>query len=245
MPAHRRLDRLVQVAKRHRAGHDQPAPDRRLGAAQRHLQSDDVLAGFGLGCAGHDLPSLSASDIGEDVSTALLCGMPLPGPTAHQPNWLRARLTHGWPVHRASLRKQRHRRGTEVGHIRLCCADRHRLEPSRSFSVLFADACWISACRKAVRSPAWMHSNTNSRPDRGHVGQWRLQQAEPMRGAWAALIDPSSRRTSRGGHHGQHIQHRLRPDERDHRVRLGCHGRNGRTHRLQKGRGDRRLQPPG
>src|SRR4051794_3098390 len=78
MPAHRRLDRLVQVAKRHRAGHDQPAPDRRLGAAQRHLQSDDVLAGFGLGCAGHDLPILSASDIGEDVSTALLCGMPLP-----------------------------------------------------------------------------------------------------------------------------------------------------------------------
>jgi hypothetical protein len=47
-------------------------------AAFRVMTSDDVLAGFGLGCAGHDLPILSASDIGEDVSTALLCGMPLP-----------------------------------------------------------------------------------------------------------------------------------------------------------------------
>jgi len=70
MPAHRRLDRPVQVAERRRAGHDQPTPDRRLGAAQRHLQSDDVHAGAGLRRVGlgHDLRILSASDIGDDAS---------------------------------------------------------------------------------------------------------------------------------------------------------------------------------
>src|ERR1700746_1254252 len=41
LPAHRGLDRLMQVS--HRAGHEQPAPDRRSRAAQRDLQADDAL----------------------------------------------------------------------------------------------------------------------------------------------------------------------------------------------------------
>ena len=72
IPAHRRLDRLVQVAERHRAGHQQAAPDRRLGAAQRHLQTDDGLAGVALlrGGLGHDLAS-SASDSATPISGLL------------------------------------------------------------------------------------------------------------------------------------------------------------------------------
>src|SRR6201995_725336 len=43
LPTHRCLDRLMQRAERHRAGHEEPAPDRRLRSPQRHLQADYAL----------------------------------------------------------------------------------------------------------------------------------------------------------------------------------------------------------
>src|ERR1700744_2956469 len=55
LPAHRGLDRLMQVSQRHRAGHEQPAPDWRSRAAQRDLQADDalVVTSLWLGGLGH------------------------------------------------------------------------------------------------------------------------------------------------------------------------------------------------
>src|ERR1035437_4075033 len=64
------------------------APDRRLHAAQRHLQTDDVLACAGLRRAGpgHDLRILSASDIGADASiTAMICAITLPTASGRWP----------------------------------------------------------------------------------------------------------------------------------------------------------------
>src|SRR5450759_4749248 len=70
-PAQRRLDCLVQVAERHRAGHEQPAPDRRL-----HARAGP----------GHDLRILSASDIGADASiTAMICAITLPTASGRWP----------------------------------------------------------------------------------------------------------------------------------------------------------------
>src|ERR1035441_5230694 len=58
------------------------------GFAQRHLQTDDVLACAGLRRAGpgHDLRILSASDIGADASiTAMICAITLPTASGRWP----------------------------------------------------------------------------------------------------------------------------------------------------------------
>src|SRR3954447_20810563 len=45
VPAHRRLDRLMQVAQRHLTGDDEATPDWWLGIVQRHLEAEGSLAG--------------------------------------------------------------------------------------------------------------------------------------------------------------------------------------------------------
>jgi hypothetical protein len=46
-PTHRHLDGMVQVAKREGRGSEEPAPDRRLQAAQRDFQAENVPGGAG------------------------------------------------------------------------------------------------------------------------------------------------------------------------------------------------------
>src|SRR5208337_2496449 len=43
-PAHRCLDRLMQVAESHVGWREKPTPDRRLRAAQRHFEADDAAS---------------------------------------------------------------------------------------------------------------------------------------------------------------------------------------------------------
>jgi hypothetical protein len=44
-PAHRRLDRLMQVAQRHLTRDEKVSPDRGLGTVQRHLEAKGGLGG--------------------------------------------------------------------------------------------------------------------------------------------------------------------------------------------------------
>src|SRR5690242_18392373 len=58
VPAHRRLDRLMQVAQRHLTGNEKASPDRGVGPVERHLEAEGGLAGVASlrGGVGHDPP---------------------------------------------------------------------------------------------------------------------------------------------------------------------------------------------
>src|SRR3954452_19264760 len=75
-PAHGGLDRAMQVTERRLTGNQEPAPDRRFRAAQRHLQADRVPVDvtLRLGGSGHHglLPSRPASTAS---CMSILCAM--------------------------------------------------------------------------------------------------------------------------------------------------------------------------
>src|SRR4051812_35182747 len=56
VPAHRRLDRLMQVAQRHLTGNEKASPDRGLRTVERYLEAEGGLAGGARlrGGLGHD-----------------------------------------------------------------------------------------------------------------------------------------------------------------------------------------------